>query len=106
MKLSIIALYVICSYFLLTAIAGLGNMLGIGILLKLDLILLLSGLYIFFSSSVKKMEGIDILLLIFLLCISLSSAFNNYSTDLFYYGLRYQILLTIFFFGKRLRDSI
>lgn len=101
MKLSIIALYVICSYFLLTAIAGLGNMLGIGILLKLDLILLLSGLYIFFSSSVKKMEGIDILLLIFLLCISLSSAFNNYSTDLFYYGLRYQILLTIFFFvGK------
>lgn len=76
-------------------------MLGIGILLKLDLILLLSGLYIFFSSSVKKMEGIDILLLIFLLCISLSSAFNNYSTDLFYYGLRYQILLTIFFFvGK------
>ena len=73
MKLSIIALYVICSYFLLTAIAGLGNMLGIGILLKLDLILLLSGLYIFFSSSVKKMEGIDILLLIFLLCISLSS---------------------------------
>lgn len=41
------------------------------------------------------------MLLIFLLCISLSSAFNNYSTDLFYYGLRYQILLTIFFFvGK------
>ncbi|WP_459189576.1 O-antigen ligase family protein [Parabacteroides sp. APC149_11_2_Y6] len=101
MKLDIIARYIIYNYFLLTALAGFGNMLGIGILLKLDLILLLSGLYIFFSSSIKKMQKIDILLLLFLLCISISSALNNYSSDLLYYGLRYQILLTIFFFiGK------
>lgn len=91
-----IASWFIINYFFITALDGALNMFGYPSLCKFSLLLLFALVYI----SIKhiKQNGlskVDLYVLTLSLIIVISSLSENYSTNLLWYGIRYQLLFMI-----------
>ena len=92
-------------YFTLTAIGGLGNIFNISVLGKIGLLILLSGIFItikyFFYEKIKPF---DLFLIFFLTSLAFIGLFSSYPQELYWYGVRYQLALTLFYFVGKSSD--
>lgn len=87
------------NYFLLLAIDGLLSLIGYVQFAKFDLILLISGLILAIDKFLRKgISWIDVYIIAFSFVIAITSLSNNYPHELWFWGIRYQLLITLFFF--------
>lgn len=94
--------YLLSNYFLFTAIGGFAYMLGLPFG-KFDLLLIVFAIYVSFFYLLANADFLDKFILSFLVSIALVGLSIYYLSDLYFAGVRYQLLLTIFFFVGRSR---
>lgn len=88
------------------AINGLLLMLGVTLIAKFDVIFVIAGIIVALNYLYNHVNGLDIFICFFMIILVLSSSLMDYPFELWYYGVRYQILTMIFFFiGKDKRCS-
>ena len=92
---------IVSYYFLLFALNGLLNLLGMGNIAKLDLLIMLAGTVITISYLRKQITPLDIFIICFIGAIAFIGITKDYDKELWYIGCRGQLYYTIFFFVGR-----
>lgn len=91
------AKYIISYYFLLSGIEGVFLMLGMGSLMKMNMIIAFVSIFIAIEQLIEKRRFIDWFIIVFIAVITIYSSYLYYDSTLFHYGFRYQMLLMILF---------
>jgi hypothetical protein len=86
------------NYFILLAINAFITMCGLLQLAKIDLIIFIGAIFTTFYILARKISLVDAFIILFTLTIAVVGVLKNYPYELWYNGVRYQLLSIIFFF--------